>query len=1527
MKRILGLDIGTNSIGWALTEIDIDKESRKFKDGKIIYSGCRIIPTSQDVLGKFNAGMKVSQTAERTRYRSIRRLRERQLLRRERLFRVLNIMNFLPQHFRSQIDFKNNKGKFLNFSEPKIAYNLKNGKSEFYFKTAFEEMLKDFKKHHPALLKKSDGSTALVPFDWTIYYLRKKALSKKIEKEELSWLILNFNQKRGYYQLRSEDEEDEVNNKTENFFALKVIKVEEEKDRKSNAESWYSVYLENGFIYKRKSKTSLKDWVGKIKEFIVTTEIDSEGNELLNKDGEPKRTFKNVDSEKDWIAIKKSTEEKIEKSRKAVGEYIYDSLLHNPDQKIRGKLIRTIERKYYRSELEKILNKQKEFHPELKDKKLLSKCVKELYDKNETHRELLEQKDFTNFFVNDIIFYQRPLKSKKYLISNCKFETRFYKVNGDLVEKPVKCIPKSHPLFQEFRLWKFVKDLRIFEKEKIVNGELLFDADVTKEYLKNEDDFVKLFEWFNDKKEIDQNSFLKYPEWGLKKKSVNFRWNYVQDKCYPCNETRAQMLNYLRKIIENPSEFLTKDLEIELWHILYSISDKEELKKALLKFSQKQKLDEKFIDKFLKFPAFKRDYGSYSYKAINKMIKLMRMGKYWTKEFIDNNTLDRIEKLITGEFDESIKNRVRDKALELRCIEEFKGLPEWLASYIIYDRHSERKDSEIWKTPEEIQLLKQHSLRNPVVEQVVNETLMIVRDIWNHFGKGAKNFFDEIHIELGREMKNNSEQRKRLSQKIIENENTNLRIKALLIEIKNSGNSENVKPFSPMQQEILKLYEEGVLASYSDKLPEEFEKISKLASPTSQELKKYRLWLEQKYRSPYTGEIIPLSKLFTPAYEIEHIIPQSRYFDDSLSNKVICESEINKEKGNLTAYEFINSNPGKIIELSAGKSAKLFTLDQYKDFVSKFYKGISIKQKKLLMEDIPESFIERQLNDTRYISKSVKNLLSNIVREENEMEETSKNLISCSGMITSTLRQDWGLNDVWNEIISPRFQRLNELTNSKNFGDWEKKNGKNIFQINIPIEHQKGFSKKRIDHRHHSLDAIILACTTRDHINYLNNQSALRISKSEKNDDKLKRRYDLRNKLCHKKYSGSNKNNYKWEFNKPWDDFSKDVYNSISNIVVSFKQNLRVINKTTNNYLRLRKNENGKISREFVKQVKGDNWAIRKPLHKDTVFGSVMLKFKTKVKINAALNTPDLICDAILKNYIMDVLEKHNNDKKAVLKFLKKEKYRYNKKDISVIEVYSIDDSNVAARKKINTDFNSKKIESITDAGIQKIMLNHLKSFNEKKKGKIIEHPELAFSEDGIEEMNKKILTLNDNVPHKPIYNVRVYEPKGNKFAVGVRGNKPDKYVEAAKGTNLFFAIYVNEEGKRSYETIPLNIVIERQKKGRSPVPDKDVNGNNLLFYLSPGDLVYVPEIEEIEKLNSVSSNDLSNNLDKIYKMVSSTGSQCFFINHYVANPIVNKIEFLSLNKMEKTISGIMIKEKCFKIKINRVGMIKLYND
>lgn len=1494
MKKILGLDLGTNSIGWALVNQDIENNQ-----GNIINVGSRIIPMSQEILGEFDKGNSISQTAERTGFRGTRRLRERHLLRRERLHRVLNIIGYLPKHFANQIDFEKHFGQFVDNSEPKLVYD-ENG--NFIFKKSFEEMLEDFKIHQPQLLVNKHGQPALIPYDWTIYYLRKKALTKKIEKEELAWLLLSFNQKRGYYQLRGEDEE-ETPNKLVEFYELKVVKVEDSGDKKKD-DIWYNVILENGWIYRRSSKISLFDWEGKTKEFIVTTDLNDDGSIKTDKDGKEKRSFKAVNSEEDWIAIKKSTEEKIEKSHKTVGSYIYDTLLQNPNQKIKGKLVRTIERKYYKAELSAILEKQVQEHSELQSKELYKSCLEELYEYNEAHKNSIGNKGFAHLFISDIIFYQRPLKSKKSLISNCRYESRCYKnEEGKLITEPIKCIAKSHPLFQEFRLWQWMKNLKIFLRDD--------DSEATSNFLKTEEDWVNLFEWLNNRKEVDQKAFLKYPAFNLKKEAEKYRWNFVEDKAYPCNETHAQIKTRLAKVENVSNDFFTKEIEEALWHILYSVEDKIEVEKALKTFAVKHNLGDDFAERFKKYPRIDKEYGAYSAKATKKLLPLMRMGKYWNEENIHPQTKERIDKILNGEYDEKIKNRVREKAIHLTDIKDFKGLPLWLTCYIVYDRHSEEGEINKWDTANDITLLEQHSLRNPIVEQVINETLKVVRDIWKTYGEGKENFFDEIHIELGREMKNPADKRKQMTTQITENENTNLRIKALLIELLNDNNVENVRPYSPGQQEILKIYEDYVLSAESE-IPDDILKISKTSLPSKTELNRYKLWLEQKYRSPYTGAAIPLNKLFTSDYEIEHIIPQSRFFDDSFSNKVICESEVNKLKDNQLGLEFIKNHHGEKVSLNFGKTVEIFSEEGYQDFVKKHYANSKGKMKKLLLEDIPDKMIERQLNDTRYISKVVKNLLSSIVREEDEQETTSKNVLSSNGSITSILKQDWGLNDIWNDIISPRFMRLNQITNSTNFGKINPQTNK--FLPQVPFELQKGFSKKRIDHRHHAMDALVIACASRSHINYLNNEYA----KADKRDT----RYDLKNKLCIKKYNEGSKDNYKWVFKKPWNNFATDAKETLQTTLVSFKQNLRVINKTVNHYQKWVTQKDGSIKKELVKQTSGDNWAIRKPLHKDTISGLIQLQFKKTISLSTALDNPEMITDRTLKRKIKELISQEL-DKKKILKFFKDQDYSWNGKDISKTEVFYWEKDNVASRVKLDDSFNADRINSITDTGIQKILINHLKNYNEEKDGKIVEHPELAFSSDGIDVLNKELKNLNGGRSHQAIYKVRTYEPKGNKFNIGTTGNKKDKYVEAAKGTNLFFAIYKDDKGKRSNESIPLNIVIERQKQGLISVPEKNEKGDSLLFYLSPNDLVYVPIEEERENQNLIDFKSLAKEqLIRVYKVVSFTGISLFLVRNDIAFPIINKVEFSALNKTEKSIDGVMIKDCCWKLKVNRIGEI-----
>nr|WP_317192073.1 type II CRISPR RNA-guided endonuclease Cas9 [Snuella sedimenti] len=573
--------------------------------------------------------------------------------------------------------------------------------------------------------------------------------------------------------------------------------------------------------------------------------------------------------------------------------------------------------------------------------------------------------------------------------------------------------------------------------------------------------------------------------------------------------------------------------------------------------------------------------------------------------------------------------------------------------------------------------------------------------------------------------------------------------------------------------------------------------------------------------------------------------------------------------------EFIKNHYGQKVSTSSGE-VEILSEEAYTSFVKEQYDKNREKKNKLLLPDIPDKMIERQLNDTRYISKFVSNLLSNIVRADKSDEGVnSKNIIPVNGKITGRLKQDWGLNDVWNDLILPRFERMNELTKSNDFTSWNEKHQK--YLPTVPLELSKGFQKKRIDHRHHALDALVIACATRDHVNLLNNKHAK--SKSE--------RYDLQYKLRHTKKwqekDGKVRNKF-IEFKKPWDNFTVDAKNELGKIVVSFKQNLRVINKATNHYEKI---VNGKKTK--VEQ-KGMNWAIRKSMHEETVSGIINLPW-------IKLGKGEIITATRERNDLVSMFKDVKTKDKA-----------------------------------------ESKISKITDTGIQKILINYLKS-----KGN---NPELAFSPEGIEDMNKNISQFNDGKFHHPFFKVRTYEKGKGRFVLGTKGNKKSKYVQGAP--NLFFVVYQRKDiNERIFDTVPLNEVIEHQKiqhehkidkEARTPISLKNTleyRGTEVevefLFSLSPNDLVYVPSNDE--DIESLSFENLTTEQKKNLYNVNDFSSTCYFTPNRLAKAIREKEVDMNFNGKKNKITGSFdtktaslngkqIKEVCIKLKVDRLGNI-----
>lgn len=95
------------------------------------------------------------------------------------------------------------------------------------------------------------------------------------------------------------------------------------------------------------------------------------------------------------------------------------------------------------------------------------------------------------------------------------------------------------------------------------------------------------------------------------------------------------------------------------------------------------------------------------------------------------------------------------------------------------------------------------------------------------------------------------------------------------------------------------------------------------------------------------------------------------------------------------------------------------------------------------------------------------------------------------------------------------------------------------------------------------------------------------------------------------------------------------------------------------------------------------------------------------------------------------------------------------------------------------------------------------------------------------------------------------------------------------------------------------------------------------MFHLSSNDLVYVPTHEEIENQALFDFKSLTKvQVNQIYKCLSFTRNQSFFLNSHVVTSMVNKIEYSALNKMEYSIEGIQIKSCCLKLEIDRLGNI-----
>ena len=546
---------------------------------------------------------------------------------------------------------------------------------------------------------------------------------------------------------------------------------------------------------------------------------------------------------------------------------------------------------------------------------------------------------------NSILFWQRPLRSQKNLLGKCTFESRkfFDKKTQKWIISGATPTPVSHPEFELFRAYQFINNIRYGQKGTNLND--LYRQQVLS-LINNED---------------GNFDFAKIPK---KLKMTYEHFNYDNKLKAPGNTTHKRLMSFFdKKVWEEQNE--------EIWHYFYFYSDPDLLAKKLI---ERFGFDDESAKKASKVK-LKEGYGSVSLKAIRNILPFLELGYQYSTAVILGGVKNAFGqrwdyfKESHQEIISRILNLVQDeqnKEYELiQKIKEFLANPANGYGFAENDRSFQKlyhHSQEIEKKALKNRLSEIENLRNPIVQKGLHEmrrlvnTLLDTMDKNPLYGPGFK--FDRIHVELSRDLRNSKSQRQEMSYRIRDNEAAN--------------------------DEARKILQEFGL------------------KPSRENITKYRLYKEIKDKNgvavcPYTKKTISIADLFgrNNLYQIEHIIPYSISLDDSFANKTLCESNFNRDKGEKTPYEYYAQNKNPKI----WSAASWEEIEQRTFAILPYQKARRFIARKSFLSD---SFIERQLNDGRYIAKKSAELLTEICDDVRVMP----------GQLTAELRRLWGLNNV-----------------------------------------------------------------------------------------------------------------------------------------------------------------------------------------------------------------------------------------------------------------------------------------------------------------------------------------------------------------------------------------------------------------------------------------------------------------------------------------------------------------------------------
>ncbi len=926
MKKVLGLDLGVSSIGWAL----VNEAENNNESSSIIKLGVRVNPLTVDEQQDFEKGKSITTNANRTLKRSMRRNLQRYKLRRENLIECLKQYNIIT---------------------------------------------------NDSILCESGNRTT-----FETYRLRAKAVTEEVTLDEFARILLMINKKRGYKSSRKAKSTDEGciidgmsiakelydEDITPGEYVYRRMQkgkqyipdfyrsdLQSEFDRIYNKQKeYYPEILTNEFYISLKGKGSKATYaIFKEKHNIIS--IDNKGKDKKLQSYRWRHDAVAQQMTMDIVAyILCDLNNQINNSSNYLGaigdrskELYFNNmtvgqmLMKRLDENSNASLTNIVYyRQDYLDEFEKIWETQKLYHKELTDE--LKKEIRDI-----------------------IIFYQRNLKSQKGLLSLCEFEQKQIEleINGVKKHKTIgrKVCPKSSPLFQEFKIWQILNNIVVsntitgeYKELELEEKELLFAELNVKEKLSKQEVLKLLFKNYKDLdlnyKSLEGNRTLAslisvcqqiitatgHDDCDLSK--------LKQSDIYRRIEQIFAVLGYKTDFLHfnSGSERLEDEPMYRLWHLLYSYTGDNSATgedKLYKKISELFNIEEEYARLFANIK-LQDDYSSLSSKAISKILPHLKEGNKY----------------------------------DVAC------------SYAGYNHSKNSLTCQQLKEKEykeRLEILPKNSLRNPVVEKILNQMINVINSIILQYGKP-----DEIRIELARELKSNAKER----------EETTIAI--------NNANKEN------------------------ETIRKELQINFGITKPSRNDITRYKLYKELEsngYHTLYSNTYIPQEELFSKKFDIEHIIPQSCLFDDSYSNKTLEARDVNIKKGNKTALDFILDEYDEE------------HLQKYKNTIESLYKAGYLKKTKrdkLLMhnKDIPQDFIARDLRDTQYIAKKAREILESIVPV----------VLPTTGKITDRLREDWQLINIMQELNWEKYalQGLTETRMNrdgqeiKKITDWTKRN-------------------------------------------------------------------------------------------------------------------------------------------------------------------------------------------------------------------------------------------------------------------------------------------------------------------------------------------------------------------------------------------------------------------------------------------------------------------------------------------------------